>query len=74
MSRFVQTCNDREDKCEMSVVRADEFFGENEAATDSFRGKCQLALVFDNVITENDTGIIFSDKAFGMVRKNEITI
>lgn len=35
--------------------------------------KGQMTLVFDNLIVDNDTGIVFSDYAIGMVRKNEIT-
>ncbi len=36
-------------------------------------GKFQLALVYDNTFDGNDTGMVFSDCAIGMVRKNEIT-
>lgn len=36
-------------------------------------GKFQLALVYDNTFDDNGTGMVFSDCAIGMVRKNEIT-
>jgi hypothetical protein len=36
-------------------------------------GKFQLALVYDNIFQSNDTGMVFSDCAIGMVRKNEFT-
>ena len=52
-----------------------EFCRINPIATqwhDSGAGRSQLALVFDNIFSDNDTGIIFADSALGMVRKNEI--
>jgi len=61
--------------CNAEFLTMTDEFNEDEGRSSNTNddGKGQLALVFDNMITDNDTGIIFSDNALGMVRKNEIT-
>jgi hypothetical protein len=60
--------------CKAELLAMTDGFKEDELRSTNTNddGRCQLALIFNNIIVDNDTGIVFANCALGMVRKSDI--